>query len=475
MNDLRRHRNASPFIREFLDFITHRMFIVENASLTRASGAEVADYLNDLVRLCFDSDAYCLPSPAASSAWEVESTASTSTGLTALSPENFGLDFATASASASTEDIGAGAAAPWHFSSLDDDVNALAQWNTAPILPAPSAASAYPSLSCADLLGSWNYTAPVSWNNSNGNGAGSSSVRKRKLDASDEDLAVRRVSPKSSNPSPQTTTTSTSRTVDESPVTVTEATGPKAAEKRFACPYYKNNPGKFRQKRTCCGPGWPTVHRVKEHLYRCHTIGKHTCSRCLKRCKSSADLLAHQRAAVSCDTRTDAFPEGTMLPSQEETLRVKKRVPPNTTEEQRWNEVYMVLFPDAGVDSLPTPCRLNFLAGHFTLFMRLTNTCAVYEDEPAEPPRPVEPSTKPDDDSSVWFCSSSDYEEYLSRSLPPRVQRELERQVQHEFGFFGDTTQTRRVVDMVQQMQLRLFKQYEKGRNSGLEQPDSGV
>lgn len=99
----------------------------------------------------------------------------------------------------------------------------------------------------------------------------------------------------------------------------------------------------------------------REHLYRCHTIGKHTCSRCLKRCKSSVDLLAHQRAEVSCDTRTDAFPEGTMLPCQEESLRVKRRVPPNTTEEQRWNEVYMVLFPDASVESLPTPCKSESL------------------------------------------------------------------------------------------------------------------
>lgn len=47
-----------------------------------------------------------------------------------------------------------------------------------------------------------------------------------------------------------------------------------------------------------------------------------------------------------------------MLPSQEESLRVKKRVPPNTTEEQRWNEVYMVLFPGASAESLPTPCKL---------------------------------------------------------------------------------------------------------------------
>lgn len=33
--------------------------------------------------------------------------------------------------------------------------------------------------------------------------------------------------------------------------------------KKFACPYYKNDPERFRDKRTCCGPGWDSVHRLK--------------------------------------------------------------------------------------------------------------------------------------------------------------------------------------------------------------------
>lgn len=233
------------------------MFIVEDASLTRASGAEVADHLDNLTRRCFDSDDYCLPSPATSSSsiWDEESTYSTSTSLTALS-DDFGLDFATAA----TEDVGG--PSTWHFSSLDD-VGALAQWNTAPILPSGSSSASYAGLNYTDMLGGWNYTAPVAWSYSNAESP--SSRRKRKLDLSVEDLATtRRVSPRSSNPSPQTM--STSPTVDESPAAAAaaaESGEKKTTEKRFACPYYKNNPGKFRQKRTCCGPGWPTVHRVK--------------------------------------------------------------------------------------------------------------------------------------------------------------------------------------------------------------------
>lgn len=33
--------------------------------------------------------------------------------------------------------------------------------------------------------------------------------------------------------------------------------------------------------------------------------------------------------------------------------------------------------------------------------------------------------------------------------------------MQREFGFVGDTAQTRKVVDMVQKLQLRLFRQFQ--------------
>jgi len=60
---------------------------------------------------------------------------------------------------------------------------------------------------------------------------------------------------------------------------------------------------------------------------------------------------------VPCEMRSDAFPEGTMMPCQEEALRVKKRAAPNTTEEQRWAEVYKILFPGEDPALMPSPCK----------------------------------------------------------------------------------------------------------------------
>jgi hypothetical protein len=34
-------------------------------------------------------------------------------------------------------------------------------------------------------------------------------------------------------------------------------------EPRFACPYFKRDPGKYCREATCVGPGWVEIHRVK--------------------------------------------------------------------------------------------------------------------------------------------------------------------------------------------------------------------
>jgi hypothetical protein len=38
---------------------------------------------------------------------------------------------------------------------------------------------------------------------------------------------------------------------------------PSGTSPRFACPYFKRDPQKQRNIRSCTGPGWDTVHRVK--------------------------------------------------------------------------------------------------------------------------------------------------------------------------------------------------------------------
>lgn len=235
------------------------MFIVENANLVRASGEEVANHLNELTRRCFDDDAYCLPHSKASLTWDLPSidTNNNISALSSTTPINFDFDLT----NTTTED--ANSTAAWHFPSLD--IGTLGQWNTAPIMPAGG--PTFASLNCADMLGTWNYTAPAVWDNNSTNyisqNNGVENNRKRRIEEVTDDELERRVSPRTSTTSPTSNVSpeaTSNCSTAESPMVETSG---RKVEKRFACPYYKNNPGKFRHKRTCCGPGWPTVHRVK--------------------------------------------------------------------------------------------------------------------------------------------------------------------------------------------------------------------
>lgn len=42
---------------------------------------------------------------------------------------------------------------------------------------------------------------------------------------------------------------------------------------------------------------------------------------------------------------------------QEKKLRSRKKATADTTDEDKWREIYMILFPDDDLASIPTPCK----------------------------------------------------------------------------------------------------------------------
>ncbi|KAI0882634.1 uncharacterized protein GGS22DRAFT_191224 [Annulohypoxylon maeteangense] len=132
------------------------------------------------------------------------------------------------------------------------------------------------------------------------------------------------------------------------------------AEKKFACPFYKHDPRAHNKHRSCAGPGWPSLHRVKEHLYRAHRLPKHTCPRCNEPFEDAKDLSEHLRAEELCE-KLDIVPALQGIDEATEAkLKVRKKNGLGMTDEQRWCEIYMILFPKANPNAMPTPyCDSN--------------------------------------------------------------------------------------------------------------------
>ncbi|KAI1471137.1 uncharacterized protein F4812DRAFT_467345 [Daldinia caldariorum] len=127
------------------------------------------------------------------------------------------------------------------------------------------------------------------------------------------------------------------------------------SERKFACPFYKNDPKAHRKHRSCAGPGWTSLHRLKEHLYRAHRLPKHVCPRCYDSFDDGKDLADHIRALVPCKILDIVLVLQGIDEVTEAKLKVRRKNCPGMTDEQRWAEIYKILFPNANLNAMPTP------------------------------------------------------------------------------------------------------------------------
>ncbi|KAF4440824.1 Nicotinate-nucleotide diphosphorylase [Fusarium acutatum] len=123
---------------------------------------------------------------------------------------------------------------------------------------------------------------------------------------------------------------------------------------KYACPYFKYNPAKYKDWRTCPGPGWSDVHRVKEHLYRRHRQPQHRCARCWQPFLDEQSIIDHQRTDESCPLREMEYIEGFDV-VQERSLRSRKRANQKLSETEKWRRVFKILFPHVLEDDIPSP------------------------------------------------------------------------------------------------------------------------
>ncbi|KAF5647946.1 serine threonine kinase [Fusarium sp. NRRL 52700] len=113
---------------------------------------------------------------------------------------------------------------------------------------------------------------------------------------------------------------------------------------RFACPYHKAGISVSVHHRACEGPGWNDVNKVKCHLPKKYR-GKHICRRCDTTFETDELLLAHQHQETPCPKRKPEPVYGMMSREQAARLRSLKRKSSKESEEDRWFDIYRIVFP----------------------------------------------------------------------------------------------------------------------------------
>ncbi|KAH9231020.1 hypothetical protein K456DRAFT_484476 [Colletotrichum gloeosporioides 23] len=119
----------------------------------------------------------------------------------------------------------------------------------------------------------------------------------------------------------------------------------------LACPYTKCDDATQEQLFRCRAKAFPDTHRLKQHLYSVHRQ-KPNCARCGEIFASKVGLEAHSRLIEGCNLSQKICIEG-FNSTQEEQLRSKKRQPNLRTEEDKWRDIFRILFPDCR--NIPDP------------------------------------------------------------------------------------------------------------------------
>ncbi|KAL1638824.1 hypothetical protein SLS58_008529 [Diplodia intermedia] len=123
--------------------------------------------------------------------------------------------------------------------------------------------------------------------------------------------------------------------------------------KRLACIFAKRHPSNTALDRVCLGPGFATVARLKEHLYRKHYKPIH-CLRCLNIYGTESELQDHLNAPDRCPKADGSREIVGISASQIAELKKKTRAK-ESSEEERWRKVFTTVFPEVDEMSIPSP------------------------------------------------------------------------------------------------------------------------
>ncbi|KAI0153719.1 hypothetical protein BJ166DRAFT_364684 [Pestalotiopsis sp. NC0098] len=113
---------------------------------------------------------------------------------------------------------------------------------------------------------------------------------------------------------------------------------------KFACPYFKRDPTRYTRRQACSGPGFTSISRLKEHIYRGHRQPEYQCIRCYSIFGNKDLLEDHQRALVPCEISSSRSSDGI---SEAQYTRLRRKASGAKSDAERWEDVYRILFPTA--------------------------------------------------------------------------------------------------------------------------------
>jgi hypothetical protein len=166
--------------------------------------------------------------------------------------------------------------------------------------------------------------------------------------------------------------------------------------------------------------------------------------------KADGQLQSHLQQDPPCAIQGNRTLQEGFTKDQEKKLRSRKKTHADMTDEDKWCEIYKILFPDDDPSAIPSPCELPSL-------------------DPRSSPSdnlPKDYSESDNEGSSRDLNGSGELEDYatfIRREMPALVRRELETLFRGEFQDVEERLRPR-IAEIVLDLQPRLLGLYKQSQ-----------
>ena len=179
----------------------------------------------------------------------------------------------------------------------------------------------------------------------------------------------------------------------------------------------------------------------REHIYRRHSL-KNFCPRCFEHFDELETLKSHQRADLPCRVKE---PVSDGIITEEQDKQLHQRAKSHCTDEDRWDEMYRIIFPG---EEVPSPCTPPRLPPRIP-FHLLTDTQPDYEADTSTTPKP----------DTSRFQSIDECKEFLRAELPRLVRPVIE---QFVTGLFEELQEKvdRKTVEIIRDVETKVLRTF---------------
>jgi hypothetical protein len=187
-------------------------------------------------------------------------------------------------------------------------------------------------------------------------------------------------------------------------------------------------------------------------------LPKFRCNRCRQDLKSAFNLNEHQRADTICQRQSEEPEEEGIDEEQERLLRVRKRKngkASQVAEEEKWVEMYKILFPHD--DPIPSPCK--FISRHLD-----TKSLNSFLDPELCPLQPEQDTEHPG--ANVL----DSFEDYARREFSRRMRPRIESLVD---GILEQTLTSQTITDVANNVLQGIMESFRESQSQETCQPDS--